>query len=283
VAFLASTLAGCGTTPSADERSDASAQAKLLASTLDEIRAKVRRLIVEPPGVSPSALVEFDVVLTSSGHVLSVMLRRSSGNSLYDEAAMRAIRRAEPLPIPPEPRLFAQFRELRLQFRPQDGQPAVQPPSQTAPMRSEDPSDPARSAEIARLRALLAGNLDAYRERPWRSFIGSRPAEYRFASYAKEWQAKIEATGSLSCSDEARREKLRGSLVLSVSIRRDGSVDSIEVNRSSGFKVLDQAAICMVERAAPFSPLPPDIAKDTDLLVIIRTWSIGPDDRLLKQ
>ncbi|MFN7752865.1 MAG: TonB family protein [Pseudomonadota bacterium] len=98
----------------------AAAQAKLLASYVDKIRAKVRGLIVEPPGVPASAMVEFDVVLIPGGDVLSVRLRRSSGHPLYDEAVERAIKRAEPLPIPPEPQQFAQFRELRLQIRRQD-------------------------------------------------------------------------------------------------------------------------------------------------------------------
>jgi len=98
----------------------ASAQAKLLASHVDKIRAKVRQFIVEPPGVPPTATAEFDVVLIPGGDVLSVKLRRSSGNALYDEAVERAIRRAEPLPIPPEPQLFPQFRTLLLQFRPRE-------------------------------------------------------------------------------------------------------------------------------------------------------------------
>jgi len=98
----------------------ASAQAKLLASHIDKIRAKVRNFIVEPPGVPPKATAEFDVVLIPGGDVLSVKLRKSSGNALYDEAVERAIRRAEPLPIPPEPHLFPQFRTLLLQFRPQE-------------------------------------------------------------------------------------------------------------------------------------------------------------------
>lgn len=97
----------------------ASAQAKMLASYVDKIRGKVRRFIVEPPGVLPTAAAEFDVVLIPGGDVLSVRLRRSSGNPLYDEAVERAIRRAEPLPIPPDPQLFSRFRELDLKISPQ--------------------------------------------------------------------------------------------------------------------------------------------------------------------
>jgi colicin import membrane protein len=98
----------------------ATAQAKMMASFVDKIRGKVRKFIVEPPGVPPTATAEFDVVLIPGGDVLSVKLRRSSGNALYDEAVERAIRRAEPLPIPPEPQLFPQFRELLLRFRAQE-------------------------------------------------------------------------------------------------------------------------------------------------------------------
>lgn len=98
----------------------ANAQSKLLASHVDKIRGKVRRFIVEPPGVAPNATAEFDVVLIPGGDVLSVKLRRSSGNALYDEAVERAIMRAQPLPIPPEPQLFPQFRTLLLQFRLQE-------------------------------------------------------------------------------------------------------------------------------------------------------------------
>ncbi|MBC7782105.1 MAG: cell envelope integrity protein TolA [Proteobacteria bacterium] len=99
----------------------ASAQGKLLAAYADKIRAKVRRFIVEPPGGVPaSAMAEFDVVLIPGGDVLSIKLRKSSGNTLYDEAVERAILRAQPLPIPPEPQQFAQFRTLILQIRPQE-------------------------------------------------------------------------------------------------------------------------------------------------------------------
>ena len=68
-----------------------------------------------------------------------------------------------------------------------------------------------------------------------------------------------------------------------MSIRRDGTVDSIEVNRSSGFRVLDQAAVRIVELAAPFAPFPPDIARDTDVLSITRTWSFTSGDQFQTQ
>ena len=89
--------------------------------------------------------------------------------------------------------------------------------------------------------------------------------------------------GNLNYPDEARRQRVYGSLLLTVSIRRDGTVESIEINRSSGFRVLDQAAVRIVELAAPFAPFPPDIARDTDVLAITRTWSFSSGDQFQTQ
>ena len=79
---------------------------------------------------------------------------------------------------------------------------------------------------------------------------------------------------------DARRNKIYGSLVLTVSIRADGSVESVAVNRSSGQPVLDAAAVRIVKLASPFAPLPPDIRKDTDILSITRTWVFTPNNQL---
>jgi len=52
------------------------------------------------------------------------------------------------------------------------------------------------------------------------------------------------------------------------------------VERSSGNRVLDAAAMRIVRLAAPYAPLTPDIRKDTDILVITRTWTFTSSDRL---
>ena len=63
-------------------------------------------------------------------------------------------------------------------------------------------------------------------------------------------------------------------------IRPDGSVESVELNRSSGLKILDAAAHRIVQMAAPFAAFPTDIRKDTDLLVITRTWFFAQGDKV---
>src|SRR5476649_1793575 len=100
-----------------------------------------------------------------------------------------------------------------------------------------------KSLEIARLEAQIQRELQAYQERPKRKFIGARASEYRFAQYVDNWRQKVERIGNLNYPEEARTRKIHASLQLTVAIKADGEVESVEINRSSGHKFLDQAAI----------------------------------------
>jgi protein TonB len=137
-----------------------------------------------------------------------------------------------------------------------------------------------RSLEIARLEAEINKNLSLYEKMPKRKFIGARTQEYRYAQYVEDWRGKVERIGNLNYPEAARREKLHGKLVLTVSIRADGSVESVEINHSSGQRILDAAAMRIVRLAAPYSPFPPDIRKEIDVLSITRTWIFTTTDRL---
>ena len=135
------------------------------------------------------------------------------------------------------------------------------------------------AAAVARIEAQIDKDLMDYASRPRKKFIGARTQEYRFAQYAEDWRQKIERVGTLNYP-EAARGKLYGSLLLSVSIRADGSVDKVGVQRSSGHKVLDEAAVRIVKMAAPYAPFPPDIRKDYDIIEITRTWKFERSDRV---
>lgn len=99
----------------------AAAQAKIVDEYKRRISEKVRRFIVLPPNVSDAAQVEFEIVVLPGGEVLGAKLKRSA-NSIpaYDNAVERAILKAQPLPLPPDPALMRQFRELNLVFRPKE-------------------------------------------------------------------------------------------------------------------------------------------------------------------
>ena len=130
-----------------------------------------------------------------------------------------------------------------------------------------------------RLQAQIDRQIEQYQKRPRKQFIGANAAEYRFAQYEEDWRVKIERVGTLNYPAEARG-KLYGNLRLTVTIRPDGSVESIELDRSSGLKVLDAAAFKIVRMATPFAAFPPDIRRDTDLLDITRTWFFGQGDKI---
>lgn len=163
-------------------------------------------------------------------------------------------------------------------------------PAQPEPQpQSEDHSLPnatdliQRSLNIARLEAQVSKEWDEYQKRPRRRFVGARTQEFRFARYIEDWRLKVERIGELNYPQAARDQKLYGTLVVTVSIRANGNLDKIEINRSSGHRVLDEAALRIVRLAAPFAPFPPSITKDTDILSITRTWSFTRSDRLVTQ
>jgi len=100
-------------------QSQAAAQAKLVDEYKRRIQEKIKRFVLEPPNLPKTAQVEFDVVLLPGGEVLGVKLRKSSALAAYDSAVERAILKAQPLPLPPDPAMFKEFRELNLIFRPE--------------------------------------------------------------------------------------------------------------------------------------------------------------------
>jgi periplasmic protein TonB len=132
-----------------------------------------------------------------------------------------------------------------------------------------------RSLEMARLAAELERQTQAYAKRPKRKFVSASTQEYEFATYLRGWVARVERIGNLNYPDEARRRNLQGQLVLTVAVRRDGSVESIDVVQPSGHRLLDQAAIDTVRLAEPFGPLP-DTREKVDVLHITRTWQFLP-------
>ena len=137
--------------------------------------------------------------------------------------------------------------------------------------------------EMNRLEALIAKQQEEYQKRPKRKFIGARATEYRYAMYVDAWRQKIEKIGNKNYPAAAKKLKLYGQLQMTVSIKKDGSIENIELNRSSGHKVLDEAARHIVELGAPYAKFSEDIRKDTDILSITRTWTFTREASLSTQ
>jgi protein TonB len=172
--------------------------------------------------------------------------------------------------------LLAQARAARSAVA--TGSDGRNPSEEAAPQEAgRDMAD--RALAMLSLQAQIDRQTRAYQERPRKRFIGANAREYRFAQYEEDWRSKIERVGTTNYPAEARG-KLYGTLQLTVTIRPDGTVESVELNRSSGLKILDAAAHRIVQMAAPFAAFPADIRRDTDLLVITRTWFFAQGDKV---
>lgn len=140
-----------------------------------------------------------------------------------------------------------------------------------------------RRLEMARLAQEVRDEQQAYARRPRRKYVSANTRSVADAAYQVAWVHRIERIGNLNYPDAARRRHLHGDVVLSVTLGIDGHVRGVAVNTSSGYRVLDDAAIRIVHLAAPFPPIPPD--KDADghritELVITRTWQFLPGNHL---
>jgi protein TonB len=117
----------------------------------------------------------------------------------------------------------------------------------------------------------LKDRIERYNAQPRQHFSGPSAMAVDYAEYVEAWRAKIELLGTEHYPDEARG-KLYDKLQLTVYIKRNGDLDRIEINQPSKYPVLNLAAARIVQLAAPFAPLPPAMAKNTDIFAITRTW-----------
>ncbi len=133
------------------------------------------------------------------------------------------------------------------------------------------------SMTMAKLQPGIQHDRESQSKLPRRKWISANTREYEFAAYMQAWVAKVERVGNLNYPEEIRRQKLLGNLLMTVGINRDGSVESIDILRSSGLRQLDQTATRIVRLAAPYSPLPEHINATVDVLHITRTWRFSRD------
>ena len=192
-----------------------------------------------------------------------------------DGLAPRPLRAQTPAPSPPpEARVVASA----------SGEAALPTPQ----ARPETPPDDAprgrekieRDIEMARLAAEIQLRSVEYAKRPKRKFVSASTREYAWAQYIRGWSDRVERVGNLNYPDEARRRRIGGLVVISVGVRRDGSVESARIIRSSRIPMLDEAALRIVKLSEPFAPLPKS-SEDPDVLHITRTWQFMPGGELV--
>ena len=153
-------------------------------------------------------------------------------------------------------------------------QPESVPEAATTPLPRGNRHVP-QDVAMARLAAEIHANTRLYARRPSRKFVSASTREYAWAAYLRTWVDRVERVGNLNYPDEARKRRMRGTVVINVGIRRDGSVENAEIVRSSGVPLLDSSALRIARLAEPYPPLPPT-EEDPDILNVVRTWQFMP-------
>lgn len=127
--------------------------------------------------------------------------------------------------------------------------------------------------ELVRLRA----DLDVQRQKSARNprvrrldAVSARASVH--AAYLAEWRRRVETVGNRYYPQASLRYGIYGSLEMLVTVRSDGELEAIEILNSSGYAVLDEAAVRIVRLAAPFPPFSDALRETTDKLEILRTW-----------
>ncbi|HEU0202808.1 MAG TPA: TonB family protein, partial [Burkholderiaceae bacterium] len=184
------------------------------------------------------------------------------GDSL--ESAQRVVEQLEE----EQKKLLAQLRK---------GDLALAPARETKPMQADVAAEANEARKrLARMQAEISKQISDYQKRPRKHHFMPSASEYRFARYVEDWRGRVERIGNENYPVEARG-KIYGTLRMTVAVRKDGSLVDATIEQSSGSAVLDRAARRIVKLAAPFPPFPPEIARDTDVLEITRTWVFTND------
>ncbi|MDQ3288114.1 MAG: energy transducer TonB [Pseudomonadota bacterium] len=192
-----------------------------------------------------------------------------------DGVAARTLRAQAPAPSPPP--------QSRVVSSTRGEQPT--PIAQETTTPSERPLPQGREniehdMAMARLAAEIHMQSERYAKRPKRKFVSASTQEYAWAGYLREWVDRVERVGNLNYPDEARRRQLSGQVVISVAVRRDGSVERSEIVQSSGVALLDASALRIAKLAEPYPPLP-KTSEDPDVLHVTRTWQFLPEGALI--
>ena len=160
--------------------------------------------------------------------------------------------------------------------------PYTRPIEQVMPSHAPNLADlPHDQLAIARLEAEIAREWEAYQKLPKRKFVGARTHSVPEAEYLDAWRQRIERVGTANFPEEAKRRGVFGTVMVTVAIRADGTVEKIEIDRSSGSRILDVAVEKIVQLAGPFQPFSGALRKEVEILHITRNWAFTRSDLLL--
>lgn len=130
---------------------------------------------------------------------------------------------------------------------------------------------------IARQEAIVEKMVSDYAARPRKGVASPRTKEYKLAQYAEAWSEKIQRVGELNFPRDAKGA-LYGSAQVSVEIKPDGSLAAAEITRPSSNPKINEAALNIIRRSAPFARIPDEVRKDYDIILIVRTMNFTREE-----
>jgi len=112
--------------------------------------------------------------------------------------------------------------------------------------------------------------------------ISANTTDYLYKLYFDAWRQKVEKIGAMNYPKEAAELGMFGSLRLTVSLNSDGTIKNLFINKSSGHKELDLAALNIVKLGEPYARFPAEILKNVDIINITRRWKFTEKNHFSK-
>lgn len=138
---------------------------------------------------------------------------------------------------------------------------------------SEQSSSEEISLAIASLQAQLDLQQQAFARQPRKYTLSSASARKSHeASYLDSWRRRVEAVGNINYPVQARQQQVYGNVRMLIALNASGQISETRIMQSSGESLLDQAAVDIVNLAAPFEPFPEELKAAADILEIVRTF-----------
>jgi protein TonB len=168
-------------------------------------------------------------------------------------------------------RLEAQQRQLMTLAK--GPQAYVSPdPAPQEPGRPEATDREDQLAVLARMQAEIAKNIEDYNRRPKRLTYGVNAVGVVYARYVADWAGRIERIGTERYPAEARGRQY-DSLIITAEIDKHGNVVDVVINKKSKYEALNRAVKQIVYAGQPYERFPPEMAREGDILQIVRTWT----------
>lgn len=238
---------------------------------LDALRVAIERCFIYPPYLEDGARCVVRVSQRPNGTVTGVEVQNCTGHPKFADFIERAVLKASPLPRPARETSFLptfgiifspnveKFREALRAAPAEARELTITPASPRPPIVSEAHTN--------------SSDKDSG-SGPGKRFVSARSAG-KYQPYVDACLRKVLDFGNKHYPPEAQG-KLYGTAIVILTILPNGELDKVELARSSGHKVLDEAVIESARLAAPFGSFPSDMAQDVTALLVATPFTFAP-------